>query len=203
MNASLLVLAAWLSAALAPLDPKQDKVPTPDSEQAHMPAPAKPPAITRPAKITLKSGAYALDSLKRPEVIKMEALETWSQGAAWPQVDRPVVVITHSDDDPQRFLAFLVDVQNQRIAAIRDGDTYRHLPILGQHQNVAVPDKYSSGNTPTTLGKAGSGAVIIMLPPRPVGPRGLPDDFTAMILDVATVAGSASQWPFSGPIKGL
>lgn len=202
MNAALLLLAGWLSATLAPLDPKQDKVPTPDSEQAQMPPPGKPPAITTPAKAVLRPGSYSLDSLKRPEVLTMEAYEAWPQGAAWPAVERPVIVVTHHDKDPQRFVAFLVDVQGQRIAAIRDGDIGRHLPLIGHTQTVDGPDKYAQGHaSPATPALAGSGAVIILLPPRPVGPRGQPDDFTARILDVATMAGAMGQWPGGAQAK--
>lgn len=207
MNATLLLLAGWLSAALAPLDPKDpkgqvptqeapklEKVPTQDVPQVQPLPAAKLPAITRPARASLRPGAYALESLKLPEILKMEAFDAWPQGAAWPQVDRAVVVVTTHADDPQRFMAFLVDLNNQRIAAIRDGDIARHLHGIGEVQTVGKPGKpaYDGSAPATTPMLAGSGAVIILAPPRPPGPRGIPDDFTAKLLDVATMMGAAS-----------
>ena len=201
MNASLFLLAGWLSAALAPLDPKQGKYP--ESEQVQPPAPAsKPPAITRPAKASLRPGSYSLESLKPPEVLKLEAFEAWSQGAAWPELERGVVIVTNHADDPQRFMAFLVDVKGQRIAAVRDGETARHLAIITQGQTAPRPGKDEHGQiTPTTQSLAGSGVVIVVTLPRPPGPRGWPDDLTARILDVATMSGSAAEWMAAAPIK--
>lgn len=214
MNASLLLLAGWLSAALAPIDPKDPKGQIPSQQDAKLdkgslpdvpqiqPLPAaKLPAVTRPARAVLRPGAYALDSLKLPEIVKMEAFDAWPQGAAWPQVERGVVVVTTHADDSQRFMAFLVDLNNQRIAAIRDGDIAKHLPGVGDVQTVGKPGKVAhEGGAPTTTpALAGSGAVIILAPPRPPGPRGLPDDLTAKILDVATMMGAASAHMATAP----
>jgi hypothetical protein len=215
MNVSILVLVGWLSAALAPLSPV-NKYPSPELEQAK-PVPleqqkpglekpaAKLPAITRPAKVQIRPGDYSLESLQLPKVVAMEQFDGWQPGPAWPYVDGGVVVVTDNAADPLRFLAFLVDVTNQRIVAIRDGHKASHLLLIGQMPTVDIDGgKDPHGSIPPTIMQlAGSGAVIILRPPVPPGPNGIPDDFTRMLLDAATVTGRVATMVNLGrPDKG-
>jgi hypothetical protein len=193
MNVSLLVLALWLSDQ-SPLD---SKYPAPVPVQDPAPK-AKPPTVTKPAKLLWKPGSYAIASLKLPETIKMEQFEVWQQGPAWPQLEHGVVVVTDHAGDPNRFLAFLVDVKAQKIAAVRDGDKGKHFLMIGQMQSVEN-NKDPQGGVPTSIMTlAGSGAVIIIRPPQPPGPNGLPDDLVAKILDAGTIAGQAAEWVTNG-----
>jgi hypothetical protein len=217
MNVSILVLVGWLSATLAPLSPTS-KYPSPELEQAKqvpldqpMPSPeldkpaAKLPAITKPARVQIKPGKYALESLQLPKVVAMEQFDGWQPGPAWPYVDSGVVVVTDNAADPSRFLAFLVDVNNQRILAIRDGNKANHLLLVGQMQGLDVnggKDPYNAVPA-TIMTLAGSGAVIILRPPVPPGPSGIPDDFTSLVLDAATVTGRVAGMVSLGkPGKG-
>lgn len=202
MNVSILVLVGWLTATLAPLPPVH-KYPTPELEKPKMPEQmpefekpaAKLPAVTRPAKVQIKPGSYALESLQLPKVVAMEQFDGWQPGPAWPYVDGGVVVVTDSAADPLRFMAFLVDVNTQRIVAIRDGSKANHLLLIGQMQTVDVNGGKDPHQAipPTIMQLAGSGAVIILRPPVPPGPNGIPDDFTTLVLDAATVTGRVAS----------
>jgi hypothetical protein len=207
MNVSLLVLALWLSSTMAPdsptkvpspvLDPSVSKYPTPSPDKWVPKEAAKLPAKTTAAKLLWKPGSYAAESLKLPQALPIEQFDAWNQGPGWPQVDGGVVVVTDNAKDSHRFLAFLVDVKAQRIVAIRDGDKAKHLMIIGQTQ-APVPSEsglYPGGVVPPSIMQlAGSGAVIILRPPVPPGPAGVPDDLVAKILDSATIASQAGAW---------
>lgn len=217
MNVSLLVLSLWLSTTMAPLspgklppmnpepapagklDPSVAKLPTPMSEPQWS---GKLPPKTIAPKLMWKPGSYAAESLKVPQALAIEQFEAWQKGPAWPQVDGGVVVVTDNAQDPNRFLAFLVEVKAQRIVAVRDGDKAKHLMIIGQVTTVQSPENGTNPGgvvPPSIMQLAGSGAVIILRPPVPPGPSGVPDDLVAKILDTATIAGQAGAWMAGAP----
>ncbi|MDC0721318.1 hypothetical protein [Nannocystis bainbridge] len=124
-------------------------------------------------------------SLEVPELVAMERLDDWKAGPRWPEVAESAVVVTPHADDRGRFMAFLVDVKERRIVAVRDGDTRKHLAQIGPPANHRVPVDVSDEI---------SGAVIIVRPPKPPGPRGLPKDLVARIVEVGVMAGRAERW---------
>ncbi len=184
------LLVALSSQLLAPTSKNFPESPEPPAVES--PAPVKYPAVTRAPRLAWKPGSYALESLKLPGTQAMESFDQWSGGPNWPAVDVGVVVVTDSADDPGRFMAFLVDVGGQRIAAVRDGDKAKHLMVIGQ----MPPGKGASEQAvpPGKMSLAGSGAVIILRPPVPPGPAGVPDGLAAKILDAGTFASQAYLW---------
>lgn len=190
---TLHLIAALMSLFLAPLpDGGKPVTPVPVT-----PGPAMPevkvgleaPVVARPPKLTWKPGTYAPASLKLPEVTAMEKFDMWQPGPNWPQVEVGVVVVTDHADDPGRFMAFLVDVKQQRIAAIREGEVGKHLQTVGH-----MAGENGKGSVPTSiLSLAGSGAVIIVRPPVPPGPAGIPRDLVTRILDTASLAAFAGE----------
>lgn len=202
MNSSLLVLALWLSSTMAPesptkvpspvLDPSVSKVPMPVPDKWVPREAPKLPAKTTAAKLLWKPGSYSAESLKVPQTLPIEQFDQWNQGPGWPQIDGGVVVVIDNANDPHRFLAYLVDVKAQKIAAVRDGDKTKHLMIIGQTQVPQPADKNPGGvQVWSIMQLAGSGAVIILRPPPPPGPGGVPDDLIPKILDSATIASQA------------
>lgn len=216
MNLALVIIAAWWSAVLAPIEPANPKgqvpilnpkvlrpeqvdtgkfpqVPQipqfpPQSEQIDT---SKLPKVTQAPKFAFKSGSYSAESMKLPEVLQLEKFEHWQGGPNWPYLESSVVVVTDHGQDPNRFVAFLVDLKDQRIAAIRDGDIHKHFATIG---HMVPPDgKYQEGVPQTIMGLAGSGAVIILRPPVPPGPPGFPDELVRRILDTGNIAGVAGQ----------
>lgn len=210
MNVSLLVVALWLSSTMAPdspskvpspvVEPTINKYPTPMPDKWVPSEAPKLPAKTTAAKLTWKPGSYAAESLKLPQTLAIEQFEQWNQGPGWPQVDGGVVVVIDSANDPHRFVAYLVDVKAQKVAAVREGDKTKHLMMIGQTQ-VSQPDDKNPGGVQvwSIMQLAGSGAVIILRPPPPPGPGGKPDDLVAKILDSATIASQAGAWMAGGP----
>lgn len=199
MNLSLVVLAAWWSAVLAPIEPVNPKVPSPVDPK--MPAPvyepsveqiAKLPRVTRPPKFSWQPGNYSLESLKLPELIPIEKVDAWVPGPNWPYVEEGAVVVTEHPKEPHRFIAYLVDVKAQKIAAIREGDQVKHLSTIG-HMRPGDFDKDGQSVPQSIFGLAGSGAVIVLKPPVPPGPPGFPDDFKRRILDAGNIAFQASR----------
>ncbi|WAS94003.1 hypothetical protein [Nannocystis punicea] len=209
MNVSLVILAAWWSAFVSPIVPVSPKVPSP------VPGPMKPespstevgplnpkvppppeqidtsklPRVTQAPKFSFRAGNYSAESLKLPEVLQLEKFEHWQGGPNWPQLESAVVVVTDNSQDSQRFLAFLVDLKEQRVAAIRDGDLVKHFGTIGQ--GLPGDGKYQEGAPQNFMGLAGSGAVIILRPPVPPGPPGFPDDLVRRILDTGNIAAQA------------
>lgn len=207
MKVSLVILTAWWSALLAPIEPVKPKVPSPVPVSPKVPsthvAPLKPPPPPPPEQIdtsklpkisqaplfTWKPGNYSAESLKLPEVIPMEKFDGWHGGPNWPQLDHAVIVVTDNAKDPQRFMAFMVDLRDQRVAAIRDGDRHKHFASIGQ--TVPGDNNHQQAVPQSIMSLAGSGAVIILRPPVPPGPGGIPDDITRRILDASNIAGQA------------
>lgn len=189
-----LLLAGWLSLFLAPLPGSKvpPVVPGPEIKQLPL-GPEYEVPVTRPPKLSWKPGAYAAASLVVPETLALEKFDQWQFGPNWPLVEVGVVVVTDHADDPMRFMAFLVDVRQQRIAAVREGDKAKHLLTIGQ-MPAKVGDTGTHGSVPPTIMTlAGSGAVIIVRPPVPPGPAGVPKDLVAKILDAGTVAAFAGE----------
>ncbi|MBZ5713804.1 hypothetical protein [Nannocystis pusilla] len=124
-------------------------------------------------------------SLEVPEVVAMERFSDWKAGPRWPEVADGAVVVTPHADDPARFMAFLVDVDQRKIAAVREGETAKHLALVGPP---------ASGRLPVDVSDEISGAVIIIRPPKPPGPRGLPKDLVARIIEVGDAAARANRW---------
>ena len=183
------LLVALSSQLLAPTSKNFPE--TSEAPMVEQAAPIKYPNATRAPRLSWKPGSYALDSLKLPDTLTMESFEQWSGGPNWPSVEAGVVVVTDSVDDPARFMAFLIDVKLQRIAAVRDGDKAKHLMTVGQ----LTPAKGDgSAVPPIKMSLAGSGAVIILRPPVPPGPSGVPDGLVAKILDAGAIASQAYQW---------
>jgi hypothetical protein len=196
-----LLLAGWLSLLLAPLPDPGKEVPLPPKGGELAPeAAARPslelPASSRAAKVSWRPGKYALASLTLPETIPLEKFDMWQPGPNWPAAAVGVVVVTDHALDPARFMAFLVDVKSQRVVAVREGDRVKHLATIGQTQ-AEVPEHSLGQDGAPPAGKwqlAGSGAVIIVRPPQPPGPNGVPKGLVAKILDAATLAAYAGQW---------
>jgi hypothetical protein len=200
MNMSLLVLSLWLSSTVAsegpiripPVDPTVDKALLPSPDKWVPKEAPKLPAKTTAAKLLWKPGSYSAESLKLPQRLPIEQFDQWNQGPGWPQIDGGVVVVIDDSGDPHRFLAYLVDVKAQKVAAIRDGDKTKHLMMIGQTQVPQPSDKNPGGvQVWSIMQLAGSGAVIILRPPPPPGPGGVPDDLIPKILDAATIASQA------------
>jgi hypothetical protein len=99
------------------------------------------------------------------------------------------VVVTPHADDPARFLAFLVDAKERKLVAVREGETRKHLASMGPPTN---------GRLPVDVSDQISGAVIILRPPKPPGPRGVPKDLVARIIEVGVMAGRANRWLAAG-----
>jgi hypothetical protein len=206
MNVALVIIAAWWSAVLAPIEPANPKVPTQQVDTGRSPQvpqipkfppppeqldTSKLPKVTQVPKFSFKPGSYSAESMKLPEVMQLENIDHWQGGPKWPYLENSVVVVTEDVQDPSRFFAFLVDLKDQRIAAIREGDIHKHFATIG---HMPPPDgKYQEGVSRTFMGLAGSGAVIVLRPPKPSGPRGLPDDLVRKILDTGNIAGAAAQ----------
>ncbi|PCC71025.1 hypothetical protein SAMN02745121_02504 [Nannocystis exedens] len=200
MNVSLIIFAAWWSAVLAPIEPANPKVPSPAPVSPKVPSPvltplnpkldpSKLPKVTQAPKLMFKPGSYSFESLKLPEVLPLEKFEHWQGGPNWPQLESSVVVVTDHSQDPHRFMAFLVDLKEQRIAAIREGDITKHLGTIGQQG--PGDDNHQQAVPQSILGLAGSGAVIVLKPPVPPGPSGIPDDLVRRILDSGNIAAQA------------
>ncbi|MBZ5715530.1 hypothetical protein [Nannocystis pusilla] len=202
MNSSLVVLAAWWSVVLAPIEPVNPKVPPSgvESLDPRMPSVSesvgeqltKLPRVTRAPKFSWQPGTYSLESLKLPDLIPIEKAGAWAPGPNWPYVEDGAVVVTEHPQDPHRFIAYLVDVKAQKIAAIREGDQAMHLSTIG-HMRPGDFDKDGQSVPQSFSGLAGSGAVIILKPPVPPGPPGFPDDFKRRILDAGNIAYQASR----------
>jgi len=199
MNVSLVVLAAWWSAVLAPIEPENPKDPSPVVEPVDGGS-SKPPRVTRPPKFSWTPGNYSLDSLKIPQVQPIEKIDTWQPGPNWPYVEDAVVVVIEHPQDPYRFLAFLVDVRAQKFAAAREGDQAKHLATIG-HMRPSDFDKDGQVRPHSIMDLAGSGAVIILKPPPPPGPNGLPDDLRRRMLDSANIASQAARWIGGGKLS--
>ncbi|WP_434421188.1 hypothetical protein [Nannocystis pusilla] len=205
MNVALVIIAAWWSAVLAPIEPANPKVPTQQQvdtsrfpqvpQTPKFPPPpeqlSKLPKVTQVPKISFKPGDYSAESMKLPDVMQLEKLDPWQGRPNWPPVERSVVVVMENEQDPNRFLAFLVDLKDQRIAAIRDGDIHKHFATIGSM--TPLDGKRPEGVPQTLMGLAGSGAVIILPPPPPIGPPGIPNDLVRRILDTGNIAGAAAQ----------
>lgn len=216
MNVALVIIAAWWSAVLAPIEPVNPKVPRPPEQVDTRDFPQIPqtprftppeqidtsklPKVTQAPKFSFKSGSYSAESMKLPEVMQLEKFDHWQGGPNWPYLESSVVVVTDHAQDPDRFFAFLVDLKDQRIAAIRDGDIHKHFATIGHM--VGPDDKYQQGVPQTFMGLAGSGAVIILRPPVPPGPPGFPDDLVRRILDTGNIAGVAGQLIQGKPGRG-
>lgn len=195
---TLHLIAALISTLLAPLpDGGKPATPGPVTPGPVASGPVTPdaraglelPVVPRAPKLTWKPGTYAPASLVLPEVTPMEKFDMWQFGPNWPQVEVGVVVVTDHAGDPGRFMAFLVDVKQQRIAAIREGDKGRHLQTIGQ-----MAGEGGKGSVPPSImSLAGSGAVIIVRPPVPPGPAGIPKDLVARMLDTASLAAFAGE----------
>ena len=200
MNLSLVVLAAWWSAVLAPIEPVDPKTPSPVVEPIDDGS-GKPPRVTQPPKISFTPGIYSRESLKLPDILPIEKIEieAWQPGPDWPYVEDAVVVVIEHPQDPYRFLAFLVDVRKQRFAAAREGDQAKHLATIG-HMRPSDFGKDGQTRPHTIMDLAGSGAVIILKPPPPPGPNGLPDDLRRRMLDSASLASQAARWIGGGKL---
>ena len=206
MNVALVIIAAWWSAVLAPIEPANPKVPTPQQqvdtgkfpqipEIPKFPPPpeqlSKLPKVTQVPKLSFKPGSYSAESLKLPEVKQLENLDHWQGGPNWPPLESSVVVVIENEQDPSRFFAFLVDLKDQRIAAIREGDIHKHFATIGSM--APLDGNHQEGVPQTLIGLAGSGAVVILRPPPPIGPPGFPNDLVRKILDAGNIAGAAAQ----------
>lgn len=185
------LLAGWLSVLVAPLPGVKLPPMAPGvADKASLPELDAP--VNRAPRLGWRPGAYTAEALKLPEVLPLEKLDMWQQGPGWPQVEVGVVVVTDHADDPARFMAFLVDVKQQRVAAVREGDKLRHLLTIGQMAGQKPGSADAHGSAPTSiLTLAGSGAVIIVRPPVPPGPAGVPRDLVARMMDAATLAAFA------------
>ncbi|MFY0537108.1 hypothetical protein [Nannocystis pusilla] len=115
MNVALVIIAAWWSAVLAPIEPTNPKgsapilnpkVPPPQqqvdndkfpqvSQTPKFPPPpeqidtSKLPKVTQAPKFSFKSGSYSAESMKLPEVMPLEKFDHWQGGPNWPYLETP------------------------------------------------------------------------------------------------------------------
>lgn len=190
-----LLVVGWLSLLLAPLPSKaKEAQPGPEVYEAQTLQPGyEMPAVTRAPKLNWKPGRYAALALAVPEVVAMEQFDMWNAGPNWPQVEVGVVVVTEHAGDSSRFMAFLVDVRQQRIAAARAGDKAKHLLTIGQMPAAPNGKDPHEALPPGVMTLASSGAVIIVRPPVPPGPAGVPKDLVARMLDAASLVAFADE----------
>lgn len=184
----LLALAGWLSSQLVAVDQTPDRLPGPG---------ASPAVQYAPPTLAWKPGTYTAEQLTAPKVVAMETYDyPFPTGPNWPVAAAPAIVVI-DQKDPDRFLAFLIDLATSKVVAIRDGNRDRHLRDIGKLTRPGtLPDvRNGEGRDVGTIGRVdrGTGAVIVVPPPRPVGPGGIPTDIMAAILDVGHLVGQAQR----------